>query len=89
MELQSSSESRPQGGKGGIKFSEFEVSCYGSDVEQAQELAHELKTLLDRYTGLMGTEYITMARVANEFDHDEPQSGSYARTFTLLINNRV
>ena len=71
----------------GITYSEFEISCYSSSIEEAQELGNQVIESLQNFKGDMNGRHITLARITNVFDTREPETGAYVRHLTLSINN--
>lgn len=87
FDLSGREEDNYRGGKG-LTYSDFMVDCYHNAPDKAAMLAGSLKELIQNYSGAMGDSEITLARISNEFDSKEPDSGSFMRSFTLNINNK-
>lgn len=84
-ELTSFDGNYPKNAKG-IASNVYEVICYGQTPLQAQTIYQYLAVAFSEFSGSLNQHHITLARITNIFDGSEPQSSSYTRTFTLIVN---
>lgn len=71
----------------GLTYSEIQIDCYDAKPVLAGTLGNQVRTLLDDFKGDMLGTHVTLARITNEYDSEEQQSGSFIRTLNLSINN--
>ena len=72
----------------GIRYQEFDIECYAKNMVAALTLASTVRGSLEGFTGDMVGVQVTLSRITQEFDGDEPQSGSVYRSMKLQINYR-
>lgn len=70
----------------GIISNDFEIQCAGASFEDAITLGNAVTALLENFKGEIGQHTVTLSRVLNDFDTDEPQSESFIRILSLTIN---
>lgn len=71
-----------------LEFTEIEFETFGATLRDAVVLMDELLSVLNNFTGVIGSTHITKVTKTSDLDGYEDASKSYYRTVQLTIGHR-